>query len=223
MHHLPLCIVIRPLFWLCSIFGNYSLTGPCRNCEDFPSLCVRGWLLPYLICSAKDKGLSNIYNFFFTDEQIVCHATANKKIKMCGDGLSDYVTLIGKAIANISWSSVSVAPLCVLYRSQFCAFGDSCFPQWLSVKPRLLTKKKKNRIKHVSVTGCFTIPFPCFPFCHFSIILGISVRQALFLKLPLFHRFLYFMISTSSSSVVQTRGSGVGKSGCHCDMQTTSW
>lgn len=58
--------------------------------------------------------------------------------------------------------------------------------------------------KTVSLTGCFTIPFLSFPFCHFSIILGISVRQALFLKLPLFHGFLYFMISTSSSSVEQT-------------------
>lgn len=77
------------------------------------------------------------------------------------------------------------------------------FPLWLSVKPK--TKREgKTKQKNVSVTGCFTIPFPCFPFCHFSIILGISVRQALFLKLPLFHRFLYFMISTSSSSVVQT-------------------
>ena len=142
---------------------------------------------------------------------------------MCGDGLSDYVTLIGKAITIISQSSVNFAPPRVLYRSQFCAFWDSCFPQWLSVKPRLLTKEKKNRIKPVSVTGCFTIPFPCFPFCHFSIILGISVRQALFLKLPLFHGFLYFMISTSSSSVVQTRGSHMGKSGCHRDMQTTGW
>lgn len=65
-------------------------------------------------------------------------------------------------------------------------------------------KKRKKQKKPVSVTGCFTIPFPCFPFCHFSITLGISVRQALFMKLPLFHRFLYFMISTSSSSVVQT-------------------
>lgn len=62
-------------------------------------------------------------------------------------------------------------------------------------------KKKK---KKVTVIGCFTIPFQCFPFCHFSIILGISVRQALFLKLPLFHRFLYFMISACSSLVVQT-------------------
>ena len=73
----------------------------------------------------------------------------------------------------------------------FCSLSDS-------------VTKKKERKKTVSVTYCFTIPIPCFPFCHFSISLGISVRQALFLKLPLFHRFLYFMISTSSSSVVQT-------------------
>ena len=150
MHHLPPCIVIRPLFLLCSIFGNYSLTGLCRNCEDFPSLCVRGWLLPYLICSAKDKGLSNIFNFFFFfffysfNRWADCRATANKKLKMCGDGLSDYVTLIGKAITIISQSSVNFAPPRVLYRSQFCAFWDSCFPQWLSVKPRLLTKEKKK-------------------------------------------------------------------------------
>lgn len=67
-----------------------------------------------------------------------------------------------------------------------------------------LSESRTNlKKKKVSVTGCYTIPFPSFPFCHFSIILGISVRQALFLKLPLFHRFLYFMISTCSSSVVQ--------------------
>ena len=35
-------------------------------------------------------------------------------------------------------------------------------------------------------TGCFTIPRLRFPFCHFSIILSISVTPASFLKLPLF-------------------------------------
>lgn len=122
---------------------------------------------------------------------------------LCGDGRSDYVTLIGKVIISISWScgvSSQISPHLLLSMGNLLYIRGFMFSWWLSVKTRLLQKIKK----HVSVTGCFTIPFLCFPFCHFSIILGISVRQALFLKLPLFHRFLYFMISTSSSSVVQT-------------------
>lgn len=88
-------------------------------------------------------------------------------------------------------------------------------------KRNIETNKQR---KPVSVTGCFTIPFPSFPFCHFSIILGISVRQALFLKLPLFHRFLYFMISTSSSSVVQTEVEAWGNQAATvtCKPQTGS-
>lgn len=73
--------------------------------------------------------------------------------------------------------------------------------KWEAAYPADKCEEKK---KNFSVANCFTIPFPCFPFCHFSIILGISVRQALFLKLPLFHRFLYFMISTSSSLAERT-------------------
>lgn len=81
----------------------------------------------------------------------------------------------------------------------------TCAPPFLNGTPSSLwTSVQRGKKKHISVENCFTIPFPCFPFCHFSIILGISVRQALFLKLPLFHRFLYFTISTSSSSVEQT-------------------
>lgn len=107
-----------------------------------------------------------------------------------------------KAIVNMSWSyavsSVNVSPPPAL-DGKHCAHRGIYVPSVALGESKTPAKKKK-----VSVTGCFTIPFPCFPFCHFSIILGISVRQALFLKLPLFHRFLYFMISTSSSSVVQT-------------------
>lgn len=73
-----------------------------------------------------------------------------------------------------------------------------------------LSESRTSFKKKVSVTGCFTIPFPCFTFCHFSIILGISVWQAFFAKLPLFHRFLYFMISACSSSVVQREAAAWG-------------
>lgn len=118
---------------------------------------------------------------------------------LCGDRWSDYVTLIRKAMVNISMVVVKWCACSCSQWETFCVSGHLAFLWKWDQK-----KNSKQTNTTVSVTGCFTIPFPCFPFCHFSIILGISVRQALFLKLPLFHRFLYFMISTSSSSVVQT-------------------
>lgn len=114
------------------------------------------------------------------------------------------------SVLALKFSSTS----CFLWET-LCTLGDLCSLggsrwKWDYAKKTKKTNKQQKKNKTVSVRGCFTIPFPCFPFCHFSIILGISVRQALFLKLPLFHRFLYFMISTSSSSVVQTEVEGWG-------------
>lgn len=126
-------------------------------------------------------------------------------------GRWDNAASIGAAVINRGSYAVSSS-------LTFSMPVDSC----ALVENKTPTKEENNNNNQASVRGCFTIPFPCFPFCHFSIILGISVRQALFLKLPLFHGFLYFMISTSSSSVVQTEVEAWGNLAAP-DMQTTSW
>lgn len=62
----------------------------------------------------------------------------------------------------------------------------------------------------------FTIPCLCFPFCHFSIILGLVFFFRLdwlcYRSFPFSPRFLYFIISTSSSSVCTNGGKCMRKS-----------
>lgn len=77
--------------------------------------------------------------------------------------------------------------------------------------------------KEVFQLPSFTIPCVCFLFCHFSIILGFfSVGQArllklpLFLQIPIFHYFHFFLLAWTNRV-----GFGMGKSGYHHDMQTT--